>query len=98
MNKWARGGTHHTTGRPGNEAHVEGRTIPAGLELHRASTPNATWTPGHMELELRTGWGATHALGVMGAKVGIVKGDRGMRSSPPTNPGESAEVNGQVSE
>lgn len=55
MNNWAHGGTHHRMGTPGNEARVEGRTISTGLELHRASTPNATWTAGHMESEIRTG-------------------------------------------
>lgn len=96
--KWARGGTHLQVGRPGNEACVGGRAIPSGLELQTASLPDVTWSPGHTELELRTGRGATHACGVMGANAGIVEGDHGMRRGLPTNSGESAEVNGQVSE
>lgn len=94
MGTW---GTHLQVGRPGNEACVGGRAIPTGLQLQRASLPNVTWSPGHTEPELRTGRGATHAWGVMGTNAGIVEGDHGMRRGPPTNSGESAEVNGQVS-
>lgn len=83
-------------GRPGNEACLRG-SFPPGLS-YRSSVPNVTWTPGHTELELRTGQGDTHALIGMGAKVGITEEDFGKRTGPPTNSGVTAEVNGQVSE
>lgn len=60
--------------------------------------PNVTWMPRHTELELRTGPGAIHALVGMGAKGGIIEEGLGMRTGPPTNSEETAEVNAQVSE
>lgn len=53
------------------------------------------WTHGVRD-QNRTG--ATHALGVMGAQVGIIEEDYGKRRDPPTNSGESAEGNGHISE
>lgn len=41
--------------------------------------------------------GATHTSVVTEAKVGVTEGDHGVRRGPPTNSGETAEVNGQIS-
>lgn len=85
-------------GRPETK-HVWGKQFLLGFSYGSSRPKCLTDCRTHRAGALRTerDKGATHTSVVTEAKVGVTEGDHGVRRGPPTNSGETAEVNGQIS-
>lgn len=86
-------------GRPGNEACLGEAQFLLGLSYGSSRPKCLTDCRTHRAGALRTerDKGATHTLVVTEPTVGVTEGDHGLRRGSPTNSGETAEVNDQIS-